>query len=77
MLGLPADAKGAVVTEVERNSRAAKAGLVPEDVIVEINRKPVADTEGAVAALKAGAKGSLLLKIRRGQTSRFVTIPAP
>ena len=77
MLGLPADAKGVVVTEVERNSRAAKAGLVPEDVIVEINRKPVADTEGAVAALKAGAKGSLLLKIRRGQTSRFVTIPAP
>ena len=75
-LGLAPDAKGAVVTDVEPNSVAAKAGLRPEDVIVEIDRKPVTGTEDAASALNAGGKPTHLLKVRRAGTFMFVTVAA-
>jgi serine protease Do len=75
-LGLGRDAKGAVVTEVEPQSRAARAGLRPEDVIVEIDRKPVASAEEAVRALQAGGKSAHLLKIRRAGAVLFITVAA-
>jgi serine protease Do len=74
-LGLGRDAKGAVVTDVESDSRGAKAGLRPEDVIVEIDRKPVTSAEEAAQALHAGGKAAHLLKIRRGGASLFITAP--
>ena len=40
-LGLKGKVRGVVVTKVEPDSGAEKAGLVPGDVIREINRKPV------------------------------------
>jgi serine protease Do len=76
-LGLGPDAKGAVVTEVAPGSRAARAGLRPEDLIVEIDRKPVGSAEDAVAALGRGGKAAHLLKVRRAGTVLFVTVPAP
>jgi len=75
-LGLGRDAKGAVVTEVEPQSRAAKAGLRPEDVIVEVDRKPVASAEEAVGALRAAGKAGHMLKIRRAGAPLFITVPA-
>jgi len=75
-LGLGRDAKGAVVTEVEPGSRGAKSGLRPEDVIMEIDRKPVAGAEEAAEALHAGGKAGHLLKIRRGPSSLFITVTA-
>ena len=75
-LGLGRDAKGAVVTEVESGSRAAKAGLAPEDVIVEVDRKAVVSAEDAVQLLRAHGKAAHLLKIHRGGTSIFITIAA-
>jgi serine protease Do len=77
LLGVDTNSKGAVVTEVMPNSRAAKAGLRAEDVIVEINRKPVATAEEAIAALKENPKGGQLLRVRRGGNARFITIPGP
>lgn len=74
-LGLGRDAKGAVVTDVEADSRAAKAGLRPEDVIVEVDRKPVASAEDAAQALHAGGKAAHMLKIRRGGASLFLSVP--
>jgi serine protease Do len=77
-LGVEPDARGAVITDVERGSRAAKAGLRAEDIIVEIDRKPIASADDAVAALGAGGKGkgAHLLKVRRAGSTIFVTIPA-
>jgi len=75
-LGVAPDDRGAVVTEVEPRSRAARGGLKREDVIVEVDRKPVANAEDAVAALSAGGKTSHLLRVRRGGAFIFVTIPA-
>ncbi|MCG5054545.1 MAG: trypsin-like peptidase domain-containing protein [Myxococcales bacterium] len=74
-LGLPAETKGAVITEVAPGSRAERAGLAPEDVILKINRKPVSDSEAAVQVLKENPKGRQLLQVRRGNATRFVTIP--
>jgi serine protease Do len=76
LLGVDPNTKGAVITEVASNSRAARAGLRAEDVIVEIDRKPVASAEQAIAALKENAKAGHLLRVRRGGAARFITVPA-
>jgi Do/DeqQ family serine protease len=36
---------GAVISEIEAGSAAARAGLAPGDVIVEVNRQPVLDAD--------------------------------
>lgn len=74
-LGLPPDTKGAVITEVVPGSRADKAGLEDGDVILKVNRKDVRSADDAVAALRA-QPGEVLLQVRRGNATRFVTVPA-
>jgi serine protease Do len=76
LLGVDAATKGAVVTEVVPGSRAARAGLRAEDVIVEVDRKAVSSADDAIAALKDNAKAGHLMRIRRGGAARFITIPA-
>ncbi len=76
MLGLEGQSKGAVITEVASGSRAEKAGLRAYDVVVEINRKPVTSAEEATALIREGAKGTMILKIRRGGRPQIVTVPA-
>jgi serine protease Do len=73
-LGVPEDTRGAVITEVQPGSVAAKAGLAAGDVIVEIDRKPVASAEEVAAMLREGGKKERLLRVRSGRGSRFVTI---
>jgi serine protease Do len=75
-LGLAPDAKGAVVTDVEANSIAAKSGLQPEDLIVEVDRKSVAGAEEAASALHASGKAKHLLKVLRAGAFLFVTVAA-
>jgi serine protease Do len=75
-LGLAPDARGAVVTDVEASSVAAKAGLQPEDLIVEVDRKQVAGADEAAAALHASGKATHLLKVLRAGAFLFVTVAA-
>jgi serine protease Do len=42
-LNLPPNRGGAVVLNVDRNSPASQAGIIPGDVIVEVNRQPVSN----------------------------------
>jgi serine protease Do len=76
LLNVDPNTKGAVVTEVAPASRAAKAGLRAEDVIVEVDRKPVTTVQETIAALKENPKAGHLVKIRRGGTASYITIPA-
>jgi len=71
-LGLPASAKGVVVTEVDPNSPAAQT-LQQGDVIEGINRHPV-NSVGDFNRLAAEAKGQTLLRINRQGNGYYVVI---
>ena len=56
-LNLPAGTGGAVVTDIEQAGAAARGGLVPGDVITEINGARVANVDQVSKALDAVAVG--------------------
>jgi serine protease Do len=66
--GLPTSATGVLVVDVVPHSPAARSGLQPGDVILEVNRKPVRTIDEVVGALKAVPPGgtAFLLVGRRG-----------
>jgi serine protease Do len=76
-LGINPATKGAAVAEVQAGSPAAKAGLQPGDVIVEIDRKPVVSADAAAAALHAQGKREHLLRVVGPNGARFVTLTLP
>jgi len=67
-LGMKGKAQGVVVTSVEPDSGADKAGLMPGDVIREINRQPVKSVKEFEKVSSAVKKGDnvLILINRRG-----------
>jgi serine protease Do len=67
--------KGVVVTNVTADSPASQAGIDPGDVILEINRQPiasVADYKKAVSKLKKGE--TALVRVRSGQAVQYVPV---
>jgi len=67
--------RGAVVTEVEQGSPAARAGMQPGDVIVRVGRQPVetaAEAQRELARIASG--GTAFLRIVRGGQETFVTV---
>ncbi len=71
----PRDEKGVLITGVEPGSPGAEAGLRRGDLVKEINRKVVENTEDYQQVLQ-GAKDakSLLLFIKRGSRTFYVTV---
>jgi serine protease Do len=70
------EGRGILVERVEEGSKAQNAGIAAGDVIVEVNRTPVASVgalQGALAKHPAG-KPVLLLVNREGQ-SLYLTVP--
>jgi serine protease Do len=67
--------EGVVITSVQPNGPAAKAGLSTGDVIVQVNRKPVRSVEDVTKAMQEedNEQGTLLL-VRSERGSRFVVI---
>jgi serine protease Do len=66
-LNLPRGLKGALITEVDPDCSAAKAGLREGDVILEINRQPVESAKQAVElTTKPASKRTLVLVWRDG-----------
>jgi serine protease Do len=79
-LGIPPHISGALVTEVDPDSKAADAGLRAGDVIMEINRQTVSNADEAVE-LSEKAKGDrVLLLIYSSQNgrgaSRYLSVEA-
>ena len=73
-LGLKGKAQGVVVTKVDPESGAQKAGLMPGDVIKEINRQPVKsvkDFEKMSSGVKKG--DNVLILINRRGNSLFLS----
>ncbi len=78
-LRIPADLRGAVVTDVSQDSNAAEAGLQENDVITEINHHPVAGAQDAVHLCEQAKTKRILVKIwRRGDDgasgTRFLSV---
>ena len=67
--------RGAVITEVEQGSPAARAGMQPGDVIVRVGRQEVetaADAQRELARIPSG--GTAFLRVVRGGQETFVTV---
>jgi serine protease Do len=67
--------RGALVSFVEPDGPAQKAGLKPGDVVLQVNDKPVeqsAELSNAIAALKPGSDAAL--KVWRSGKEREVTV---
>ena len=76
--GLPAQAEGLLVLEIRRSGQAAKNGILPGDVIREVNQQSVRTVEAfkqALSAAKKAGKKFALLQVQRRDGMLFVTVP--
>jgi serine protease Do len=66
---------GVVISSVQPGSRADEAGLRARDVILEVNRETVGDVNSYQRAMKAGAKGKIvLLLVKRGDSTIYIAL---
>ncbi|MCC6946972.1 MAG: DegQ family serine endoprotease [Bradyrhizobiaceae bacterium] len=73
-----AGSEGVVITEVDPSGPAAERGMQSGDVILEVGGKKVAtpaDVREAIAAARKENKANVLVRVKREDTSRFVTLP--
>lgn len=74
---IAADVEGVVITKVEDLSEAAEKGLLPGDVIIEINQQAISDPLDAKDIIEKAEKGgrrSVLLLVNREGDVRFVAL---
>ena len=79
-LGVPSEVSGIFIEEVRPGSRAARAGLKAGEIISEIGRKPVENTDDAFErrkeALKSDGKGMLLMRVLSEDGARYIAVEA-
>lgn len=74
---LSAQGRGVVAAEVREASPAAAAGVQPGDVILEVNRRPVADAGAYLKAIAGVNAGDLvLLRVQRRNASLYIAVRA-
>jgi len=72
---LPEEVKGVVITDIDPASPAARTSLQPGDLILEVNRKPVASVADFKKAIDSEANdATVLLRVQRGDTRSFVPL---
>jgi serine protease Do len=75
-LGYDKDVKGALITGVAEGSVAEEAGLHPGDVIIQVDRHDV-DSGRAASRAIADADPPILLLVKRGESTIFLTLSPP
>ncbi len=74
-LRLEPDTKGVLITEVEPGGSGARAGLSRGDVLLQVNRHPVASVADASRELgRVPAGSNAFFLVLRGGTETFVTV---
>lgn len=69
------DEQGVLITQVSPGSVAATAGLQPGVVILQVNRRPVADVQAFSRALQESAdENRVLLLVRTNAGQRFIVL---
>jgi serine protease Do len=66
--------QGVLVAEIDDDSPAAEAGLRQGDVILEVNRKRVSDTQQYTEALQSSNEETTLLLVARGDNTLYVAL---
>jgi len=69
---------GVIVTDVDPDGPAAGQGIHSGDFILEVAGKPVnnpSDVRAALDAARSGGKQSVLMRIKSGDTARYVALP--
>ncbi|MBI1204029.1 MAG: Do family serine endopeptidase [Rhodopseudomonas sp.] len=73
-----AGSEGVVVTGVDSSGSAAERGFATGDVILEVAGKSVStpsDVRKAIAGVKKEGKRTVLLRVKKGDNTRFVALP--
>ena len=76
-LGLPGNAEGLVVVDIDQTTQAYQKGVRAGDLITEAGQQVVMtvdDLEGRIAEAKEAGRKSILLLVRRGGDPRFVAL---
>jgi len=74
---LALDTKGVVVTKVKSGSPAELAGLQPDDLLLKVDDAPSPDADSvraALAAAKSAGRPKVVLFVRRGAETSFVSV---
>jgi serine protease Do len=74
-MGVPSGTTGALITDVDPSGSAARSGVRPGDVILQVNRKAVASAAEAVRALQSvRTGGTAFLLVWRNNQEIFVPV---
>ncbi|MDZ7668254.1 MAG: PDZ domain-containing protein [Gammaproteobacteria bacterium] len=65
---------GVVVTQVARQSAAARAGIRPGALILQVNRQPVNSAEAFYQAIEASPDNRAVLLVRAGNAQQYVVL---
>jgi len=75
--GRNAPAEGVAISDVDESSDAARKGLKPGDVILDVNGQKVVsttDVEGAVKRAQELGRRAVLLNVKSGEQTRIVAV---
>jgi serine protease Do len=72
--GVSPSMQGVIVSQVAPDSAAAQSGLASGDVIVEVNRHPVHNTQEYKQVLSQGSKDSALLLINHQGAMAYIAV---
>ena len=72
------DGKGVKVIEVDDESNAKKAGIKEDDVVTEVDGKPVNSTDDMVKMIKESKdKFSVMVKLQSGGNTQNIEVKMP